>query len=121
MADYKYSKNHAWVLKDGDTAKIGITPYAVEQLGDIVYVDLLEEGDTLAAGDTFTEIESSKTSQEVPSPISGEIVAVNADLDDEPEALNDDALAAWILEIKLDDESELDDLLDADAYEAICE
>ena len=121
MADYKYSKNHAWVLVDGDTAKIGITPYAVEQLGDIVYVDLLEEGDTLSAGDTFTEIESSKTSQEVPSPISGEIVAVNDALDDEPEALNDDAFASWILEIKLDDEAELDDLLDQGAYDAICE
>lgn len=121
MSEFKFTKDHAWVLVNGDTAKIGITPYAADQLGDIVYVDLLEEGDTLSAGDIFTEVESSKTSSEVPSPISGEIVAVNTDLDDEPEAINDDAFASWILEIKLDDESELDELLDADAYDALCE
>lgn len=121
MADYKYSNDHAWILVDGDTAKIGITPYAAEQLGDIVYVDLPEVGDTLSLGDVFTEVESSKTSSEVPSPVSGEIIAVNEELDDEPEAINDDAYAAWIIEVQLDDESEVDALLDSDAYDAICE
>jgi len=117
----KFNKEHAWVLVEGDTAKIGITPYAAEQLGDIVYVDLPSEGDTITADDVFTEVESSKTSSEVPAPISGEIIAVNEALDDEPEAINDDAFAAWIIEVKLDDESELDALLDQDAYDAICE
>lgn len=119
-AELKYTKDHAWVKVEGDTAKIGITDYAAEQLGDIVFVDLPEEGDELTKGDTFTEIESSKTASEVPAPISGEIVAVNADLDDEPEAINDSAYDAWIVEVKLD-EADLDDLLDAAAYEAICE
>lgn len=117
----KFNKEHAWVLVDGDTAKIGITPYAAEQLGDVVYVDLPGEGDTITAGETFTEVESSKTSSEVPAPVSGEIVAVNEALDDEPEAINDDAFAAWIIEVKLDDEAELDALLDQDAYDALCE
>ena len=121
MTDYKFSKDHTWVLVDGDTAKIGVTPYAADQLGDIVYVDLPEVGDTLTAGDVFTEVESSKTSSEVPAPVSGEIVAINEDLDDEPEAVNDDAFAAWIIEVQLDDASEVDALLDKDAYDAICE
>lgn len=121
MAEYLYNEGHAWALVNGDTAKIGITPYAAEQLGDIVYVDLPEVGDEVSVGDTFTEVESSKTSSEVPAPVSGEIIAVNEDLDDEPEAINDDAYASWIIEIKLSDESELDDLLDADAYDEICE
>lgn len=120
MADIKYSKDHTWVAIDGDVAKIGITPYAVEQLGDIVFVDLPEEGDEITKGETFTEIESSKTASEVPAPVSGEIVAVNADLDDEPESINDDALAAWIVEVKLTDD-DTSDLLDSSEYDAICE
>lgn len=119
--DVKYTKDHVWVQVDGDTAKIGITDYAQDQLGDILFVDLPEEGDTLTAGEVFTEVESSKTASEVPAPVSGEIVAVNADLDDEPEAINDDAFAAWIVEVKLDDASEVDGLMDAAAYQAICE
>ena len=119
--DVKYTKDHVWVQVDGDTAKIGITDYAQDQLGDILFVDLPEEGDTLTAGEVFTEVESSKTASEVPAPVSGEIIAVNADLDDEPEAINDDAFAAWIVEVKLDDASEPDSLMDAAAYQAICE
>ena len=121
MADYKYNQGHAWALIEGGTAKFGITPYAAEQLGDIVYVDLPTVGDTVSAGDTFTEVESSKTSSEVPAPLSGEIIAVNEELDDDPENINEDAYANWIIEIKLDDPSEADALLDADAYDEICE
>ncbi len=117
----KYTKDHAWVLVDGDTAKIGITDYAQDQLGDILFVDLPEEGDSLEKGENFTEVESSKTASEVPAPISGEVVAVNELLDDEPEAINDDAFEAWIVEVKIEDATELDDLMDAAAYEAICE
>ncbi len=120
-ADVKYTKDHVWVKVDGDTAKIGITDYAQDQLGDILFVDLPEEGDSLEKGENFTEVESSKTASEVPAPISGEVVAVNELLDDEPEAINDDAFEAWIVEVKVEDATELDDLLDAAAYEAICE
>ncbi|NLL62945.1 MAG: glycine cleavage system protein GcvH [Ruminococcaceae bacterium] len=119
--DLKYSENHAWVKVDDDIAKIGITEYAAEQLGEIVFIDLPEEGETIEVGESFTEIESSKTSSEVPSPVSGEIIAVNFELDDDPELINDDAFAAWIVEIKLEDESEIEDLLDARAYEEICD
>ena len=121
MADYKFSNEHAWVLVDGDTAKIGITPYAAEQLGDVVYVDLPEVGEVLTAGDTFTEVESSKTSSEVPAPISGEILAVNDELDDSPELVNEDAFAAWIIEVKVEDDAELDLLLNEGDYSAICD
>lgn len=120
-ADVKYTKDHVWVKVDGDTAKIGITDYAQEQLGDILFVDLPEEGDSLEKGENFTEVESSKTASEVPAPISGEVVAVNELLDDEPEAINDDAFESWIVEIKIEDATELDDLLDVSAYEAICD
>lgn len=120
-ADLKYTKEHVWVKVDGDKAKIGVTEYAQDQLGDILFVDLPEEGDSLTKGENFSEIESSKTASELPAPISGEIIAVNADLDDEPEAINDDAFAAWIVEVKIEDEADLADLLDAAAYEAICE
>lgn len=119
-ADVKYTKDHVWVKVDGDTAKIGITDYAQEQLGDILFVDLPEEGDSLEKGENFTEVESSKTASEIPAPISGEVVAVNELLDDEPEAINDDAFESWIVEIKIEDSTELDDLLDVSAYEAIC-
>ncbi len=116
-SDLKYSSEHVWVKVEGDTAKLGITEYAQEELGDILFVDLPDVGTTFSAGDVFTEIESSKTASEVPIPVSGEIIAVNEELDDSPENINDDAYAAWIVEVKLDDESELDELLSATAYE----
>ena len=115
-ADLKYTKDHVWVKVEGDTAKIGITDFAQEQLGDILFVDLPEEGAELTAGEVFTEIESSKTASEVPAPVSGEVVAVNEDLDDSPEAINEDAYAAWIVEVKVTDG--LDDLISAADYEA---
>ena len=119
-ADLKYTKDHVWVKVEGDTAKIGITDYAQDQLGDILFVDLPEEGDTLTKGEVFTEVESSKTASELEAPVSGEIVAVNTALDDEPEAINENAFDAWIVEVKLSD-ADVSDLLDVDAYKAICE
>lgn len=116
--ELKYTKDHAWVLAEDGTAKIGITDYAQEQLGDILYVDLPEVGDTFEAGETLTEVESSKTSSEVPSPVSGEVIAVNEELDDSPENVNEDPYENWIVQLKLEDESELDDLLSADEYES---
>ena len=112
----KYTKEHLWVKKDGDTVKIGITDYAQDQLGDILFVDLPSPGDQITAGDTFTEVESSKTASELPAPVSGEIVAVNDELDDSPEKINEGAYDAWIVEVKTDDD--LSGLLSAADYEA---
>ncbi|MCI9196546.1 MAG: glycine cleavage system protein GcvH [Lachnospiraceae bacterium] len=116
-ADLKYTSEHVWVKVEGDTAKLGITEFAQDQLGDILFVDLPEVGATFSAGDVFTEIESSKTASEVPMPVGGEIVAVNEELDDSPENINEDAYAAWIVEVKMSDASELDALITAEAYE----
>ena len=112
----KYTKEHLWVKKDGDTVKIGITDYAQDQLGDILFVDLPSPGDQITAGDTFTEVESSKTASELPAPVSGEIVAVNDELDDSPEKINEAAYEAWIVEVKTDDD--LSGLLSAADYQA---
>lgn len=116
-ADLKYTSEHVWVKVEGDTAKLGITEFAQDQLGDILFVDLPEVGATFSAGDVFTEIESSKTASEVPMPVGGEIVAVNEELDDSPENINEDAYVAWIVEVKMSDASELDALITAEAYE----
>ena len=116
-AELKYSSEHVWVKVEGNTAKFGITEFAKDQLGEILFVDLPEVGSTFAAGEVFTEIESSKTASEVPMPVGGEIVAVNEELDDSPENINEDAYAAWIVEVKLDDASKVDELLSAEAYE----
>ena len=112
----KYTKEHLWVKKEGATVKIGISDYAQDQLGDILFVDLPAVGDTLTAGETFTEVESSKTASELPAPVSGEIVAVNDELDDSPEKINEAAYDAWIVEVKTDDD--LSGLLSAADYEA---
>ena len=112
----KYTKEHLWVKKDGDTVKIGITDYAQDQLGDILFVDLPAVGDQISAGDTFTEVESSKTASELPAPVSGEIVAVNDELDDSPEKINEAAYDAWIVEVKTDDD--LGGLLSSADYQA---
>ena len=86
-SELKYTKEHVWVKVNGNTAKIGITDYAQEQLGDILFVDLPAVGDQVNVGETFTEVESSKTATEVASPVTGEIVAVNEELDDSPESM----------------------------------
>jgi len=114
--ELKYTPEHLWVKVDGDTALIGITDYAQEQLGDILFVDLPEEGKTFEAGEAFTEIESQKTASELSLPFGGEVIRSNEDLDDSPELINEDAYASWIVEIKL--AGGIDGLLDAAAYEA---
>lgn len=116
--DLKYTEEHVWVKIEGDTVKLGITDYAQDQLGDILFVDLPEVGATFEAGEIFTEIESSKTASEVPVPVAGKVVAVNEELDDSPENINEDAYGAWIVELKVSDVSELDDLLSAGDYES---
>lgn len=114
----KYTNDHIWVKAEGDTVKVGITDFAQDQLGDILFVDLPAEGDTFAKGELFVEVESSKTASELHLPFAGEVVKVNEDLDDSPELLNEDAYANWIVEFKAADLTELDALLSAAAYEA---
>lgn len=129
MADWKtpdnakYTENDEWIIVDGDTAKIGLTDYAQDQLSDIVFVDMqVEVGDTISAGDSFATVESVKAASDVYAPASGEVVAVNAALDDTPETINSDPFGAgWMIEIKLSDAGELGSLLDAAAYAKHCE
>jgi glycine cleavage system H protein len=115
----RYTDDHEWVTGEGETLKIGITDYAQDQMGDIVFVEAPEVGDELSKGDEFGTIESVKAVSELYMPISGEIVAVNEDLDDGPELVNEDPYKQWLIEIKPSDPSELEGLLTLEAYKAI--
>lgn len=118
-SDLKYAKEHEWVRIEGDTATIGISDFAQDQLGEVVYVDLPSEGDEIAAGETFGEIESVKSVSELYAPISGEIVKVNDVLSDAPERVNEEPYGeGWMIVVKMSDTSQADGLMDADAYEA---
>ena len=115
----RYSKEHEWVRVDGDTAVIGITDYAQDALGDVVYVDPPEVGSDLTAGDSFGEVESTKSVSELYAPISGSVASINPDLEGEPEKLNADPYGeGWICTVTMTDPAELDALLDAAAYQA---
>lgn len=117
--DRKYSKEHEWVLLDGDTARIGITDYAQEQLGDIVYVDLPEAGATVAQFEKMGEIESVKAVSELYSPVSGEVVATNDVVVEKPEVVNSDPHGdGWLIQVRLSDAGELEKLLSAAEYDA---
>lgn len=115
----RYSKEHEWVRVDGDTAVIGITDYAQDALGDVVYVDPPEVGSDLTAGDSFGEVESTKSVSELYAPISGSVASTNPDLEGEPEKINADPYGeGWICTVTMTDPAELDALLDAAAYQA---
>jgi glycine cleavage system H protein len=115
--DVRYAKSHEWVKTAGETAKIGITDYAQDQLGDIVFVELPDVGDSLDKGAEFGTVESVKAVSELYTPVSGEIVAINEALEDAPELINNTPYSdGWMIEVKLDDSSDLDALLDKDAY-----
>jgi glycine cleavage system H protein len=116
--DLKYSTEHEWVRSgNGSTVRIGVTEYAAEQLGDIVYVSLPEVGDTVAAGDACGELESTKSVSDLFSPVPGVVTAVNERLAGTPEMINSDPYGdGWLFELELSDEADLDALLDADAY-----
>lgn len=117
--DLKYDREHEWVRMDGDVATIGISDFAQDQLGEVVYVDLPSAGDTVSTGESFGEVESVKSVSELFSPVSGEIVEVNSTLDDAPETVNDDCYGdGWMIKVKVDSLSEVDALMDADDYEA---
>lgn len=117
----RYAESHEFVKVEGEFGYIGITDYAQGQLGDVTYVDMPEVGDEVTAGETFGAVESVKAASDVISPVSGEVVEVNEALEDEPELINQDAFANWIIKVKLSNPSELDSLMDATAYKAICE
>ena len=113
----KYSKDHEWVSIDGDIATIGITAFAQGELGDIVYVDVETEGETLGQEEVFGTVEAVKTVSDLFMPISGEIIEFNAELESQPELINTDPYGAgWIIKVKLENTAELDSLLDDAAY-----
>ena len=117
-AELKYSKTHEWVRTDGNVTVIGLTDYAQNELGDIVFVNLPAEGDGVVAGETFADVESVKAVADVFSPVTGTIVEVNEALLDSPELVNECPYEAWL--IKVADVQDSEELLDADAYDALC-
>ncbi|MCY4072514.1 MAG: glycine cleavage system protein GcvH [Chloroflexi bacterium] len=121
-ADLKYAETDEWFAVDGDVVTIGITDYAQDQLNDIVYVEFKDPGDSVDAGDSFGEVESVKAASELYSAVAGEIIEVNAALEDSPEVVNADAFGAgWMVKIRTDDLSVLADMMDAAAYDAYCD
>ena len=115
-----YSESHEYVRVEGEFAYIGITDFAQNALGNVVYVDLPEVDDEIEAGEDFGAVESVKAASDLTSPVSGVVVETNEALENEPELINKDAFANWIMKVKLTDTTELDNLMDAKAYEAFC-
>ena len=121
-ADLRYSSDHEWIRQDGNTVTIGITEFAQDSLGDVVFVEAPEASSVVVAGDSFTEVESTKSVSDIYAPVSGTIVAINDKLDDTPELLNSDPYGdGWICSIEMSDPSQLDGLMDADSYRALTE
>ena len=116
-----YTNTHEWVKVENGFAFIGITDYAQESLGEIVFIELPEEDDSLEKGEELGAIESVKAASDILSPITGTVVEINESLEDEPELLNTDAFTNWIVKVELSDESELEKLLNAEQYKEICE
>jgi glycine cleavage system H protein len=117
--DLKYTKDHEWIRLDGETGVIGITDFAQQQLGDVVYVELPAEGTKLTAGQVFGTIESVKAVSELFAPVTGEVVEVNSGLKDKPEDVNGKPHESWMVKVKMSDPAEAGALLDAAAYEAL--
>jgi glycine cleavage system H protein len=116
-SELRFLSSHEWVSVDGDVATIGVSDHAQELLGDLVFVELPEEGSTVIAGDSVAVIESVKAASDTYAPISGEIIEVNSELEDSPERINDDPYGdGWMYKIQIDDHSEVADLLDASSY-----
>ncbi len=115
-----YSESHEFVRVEGEFGFVGITDYAQHALGNVVYVDMPEVDDKVEAGEEFGAVESVKAASDLISPVSGTVVEVNEALDDEPELLNKDAFTNWIIKVQMTDKAELDNLMDAKAYETFC-
>lgn len=111
-----YLSTHEWILIEGSNAKIGISEYAQDSLGDIVFVDLPNVGEEIGKEESFGAVESVKSASELYMPLSGKIIAVNEELEDEPQLINEDALGTWIIEIELSDQAEIDELLSEEDY-----
>lgn len=119
-AELKYTKDHEWIRVEGDEAYVGITDYAQSELGEIVYVDITTEGETLDQEEAFGSIEAVKTVSDLFMPVAGEVLEINADLEDKPELVNEDAYGAgWLIKIKLSAPEQLDELLSADDYQKL--
>lgn len=114
-----YSKSHEWVKVEKGVAVIGVTDYAQQEMGDVTYVDMPNAGDEVVKDEECGAVESVKASSEIYSPVSGTVIETNLDLEASPELINEDAFSAWIMRVEMSDESELDDLMDAAAYEAL--
>jgi len=122
MADRKYTEDHEWVEVDGDSGVIGISEYAQEQLGDVVFVELPEVGKVLDRGDEVAVVESVKAAAEVYAPVGGEVLEVNEDLNGDPSLVNTDPFGdGWFAKLKLSDPAELDELMDEDTYKKFVE
>ena len=115
-----YSESHEFIRVEGDYGFIGITDYAQNALGNVVYVDMPEVDDEVTAGEEFGAVESVKAASDLISPVSGTVVEINEALEDEPELINQDAFENWIIKVKLSDKSDLDNLMDGQSYEAFC-
>ena len=122
LKNLKYSKDHEWIRIEGDVAVVGITDFAQDQLGDIVYVETDNLGETLSAGDVFGSVEAVKTVSDLFMPLSGEILEFNEELEAAPESVNSDPYGkGWMIKIKFSDASEIEDLLSAEAYQEIAQ
>ena len=116
-ADYRYTKEHEWIKVDGNVGTVGITDYAQNSLGDIVFVDLPKVGDAMEAGKSFGSVESVKAVSDLFAPVSGTVTAINEELKDAPEKINADANTTWLLKVELADAKQIDGLLTAADYE----
>ncbi|OIQ26949.1 MAG: glycine cleavage system protein H [Crocinitomix sp. MedPE-SWsnd] len=119
-ADLKYTKDHEWIKVEGDVATIGITDFAQSELGDIVYVEIETEGETLDAEEVFGSIEAVKTVSDLFMPIAGEVTQINEEIESNPEVINSDAYnAGWLIKVKISDASQIEGLMSAEAYQEL--
>jgi glycine cleavage system H protein len=122
LKEFKFSKEHEWVKSEGDIAAVGISDHAQHELGDVVYVELPAVGDSFKKGDALGNIESVKAVSDIYAPVSGEVTAVNGELEDQPEIVNQDPYGkGWIVKLKMEDTAELDDLMNHDEYKKMIE
>jgi glycine cleavage system H protein len=116
----KYTKEHEWALLEGDTVTVGITDFAQSALGDIVFVEVPDVGSDLKLGSTFGVVESIKSVSDLYSPITGEVIAKNSDIEGSPEKINQDAYGSWLIKVKIKDNSEINQLMTAEQYQEFC-
>ncbi len=121
LPDLRYTEDDEWLRIDGDEATIGVTDYAQDSLSDIVYLELPSDGDSFDKGETFGVVESVKAAADLMMPVGGTIIEVNEDLMDTPEMVNENPYSAWMVKIELTDSSQIEELMDADAYTKYCE